>query len=108
MDDNDLPPALKGFLIDAQFHEDHTEQTLTLDEGRQSQQIWKRGRALGKGSFGSVFQERWEDENGSFEYRAVKVCSLLSLKSSNIDFRRELSALAALSSPQVFLDQPSA
>lgn len=64
-------------------------------------QEWRRKRHLGQGSFGEVWQEVWEDEDGDWHYRAVKACSEEGMRAAQIDYKRELSALAAFSKSEV-------
>lgn len=65
-------------------------------------QVWMRKRPLGHGAFGEVQQEMWYDDSGDIHYRAVKICSEARMKSAQIDYKRELSALAAFSKSEVF------
>jgi hypothetical protein len=64
-------------------------------------QIWSRKRSLGQGAFGEVWQESWEDKHGDWHYRAVKICSQRKMQAAKVDFKRELSALAAFSKSEV-------
>lgn len=67
-------------------------------------QTWKRRRYLGHGTFGEVWQEGWEDEYGDWHYRAVKSCSERKMRDAKIDYKRELSALAAFSKSEVVVE----
>lgn len=53
--------------------EERTEQLIsTSKSGAEEWQTWTRGRRLGRGAYGQVWQETWKDENGDIQYRAVK------------------------------------
>ena len=93
---------LENYRLDASFSDTETSQSVRSLAGSQStRQIWKRTRSLGSGSFGQVWQEALESEHGDWQYRAVKVCSRIQMQRTGVDYRRELSALAGLSSSQV-------
>lgn len=83
----------------------HAEQSLQLvpdhTNNTHEWQSWKRRRALGQGAFGEVWQEGWEDKYGDWHYRAVKSCSERMMQAARIDYKRELSALAAFSNSEV-------
>ena len=69
--------------------------------GHQVQQTWNRRRHLGAGAFGEVWQEGREDEYSDWHYRAVKSCSARHLETTQVDYRRELAALALFSRSEV-------
>ena len=93
---------LESYRLDATFSNTNTLQFVHSLAGSQStRQTWKRARSLGFGSFGQVWQEALESEYSEWQYRAVKVCSRIQMQRAGIDYRRELSALAGLSSSQV-------
>lgn len=50
---------------------------------------WKRDKELGIGSFGEV----WREKEIGGEFRAVKTITKFILKSSKIDYEREVQAL---------------
>lgn len=69
--------------------------------GSDTWQKWKWRRDLGHGAFGEVWQEEFKDEHGDKHYRAVKLCSKRMMREAQIDYKRELSALAAFSRSEV-------
>jgi hypothetical protein len=88
--------------LEVEVREDCTVQTVRdLLSGAITQQTWKRRRLLGHGGFGEVWQEGWEDKHGDWHYRAVKICSQRTMRVARIDYKRELSALAAFSRSEV-------
>ena len=90
--------AFEKFKLDAEFRDDCTLQCVkTSFSGPRTWQVWKRARLLGGGRFGKVWQESLEGPNGDWLYRAVKVCPQEEMKSAGVDYKRELSALAAFS-----------
>jgi len=83
------------YRLDAEFKDDCTSQ--------KPAQVWKRTKEIGKGGFGTVFLETYDDDEGYRQYRAVKVCSKELMKYFNVNFEGELSALAELSKSGVSL-----
>lgn len=70
----------------------------------EKQQVWQRKDRLGKGAFGEVWKEVWEDQNRDWHYRAVKICSEADTETARKYHQRELSALAAFSRSEVSQD----
>ena len=107
----DLQATLNDFesyRIDADFSDTATVQSALALTGQKITQTWKRVRPLGTGGFGQVWQESWQSENGDWQYRAVKVCSQAQMLPGSLDYKRELAALAALSSSRVkYIKKPS-
>lgn len=64
-------------------------------------QTWRVGRFLGEGGFGEVHQQVSEDEHHDFHYRAVKEFKQKTMQARRIDYKRELSVLAAFSNSEV-------
>lgn len=63
---------------------------------------WKRHRKpVGKGSYGCVWLEQCERENGQVEFRAVKEVDKCPHNSKPIDYRRELEAIMKFSHKNV-------
>lgn len=84
------------------FRDDCTLQTVhDSSSNLTSVQTWNRKKELGDGAFSEVWQEESKDEYGDWQYRAVKVCSLRKLRAVQIDYKRELVALAAFSESKV-------
>ena len=90
------------YRLNVEVRDEGTVQ-LILDShsGASTQQTWIRRRPLGQGAFGEVWQERWEDKHGDWHYRAVKTCSERRMRAARVDYKRELSALAAFSKSEV-------
>lgn len=90
------------YRLIVQIDNDHTLQLVREPySDTTTWQRWKRRRDLGQGAFGQVWQEAREDEYGDWHYRAVKTCSERSMQAARIDYKRELSALAAFSNSEV-------
>ncbi|KAI0449544.1 kinase-like domain-containing protein [Xylaria acuta] len=56
-----LPVNPKEWELEAKFHDDKT----THFSGTPSEEVWKRGQALGRGGFGEVWKETWDETNVS-------------------------------------------
>ncbi|KAI8950138.1 kinase-like domain-containing protein [Xylaria longipes] len=56
-----LSVNLKEWELEAKLHDDKT----THFSGTPSEQVWKRDHALGRGGFGEVWKETWDETNGS-------------------------------------------
>lgn len=82
--------------LDTEFFSGHVQHTTFRSDvlgGRRRVRVvkkWYRDREIGRGSFGTVFLERSEEG----ENRAVK--DIAKNKNINIDYKRELIAMAIL------------
>lgn len=95
-------PDFERYRLTVQTHGDHTLQpTRDSTDDLATWQTWRRGRSLGAGGFGEVHQQVWEDEHHDRHYRAVKVCNEQTMQARKIDYKRELSTIAAFSNSQV-------
>ncbi|KAH7171278.1 kinase-like domain-containing protein [Dactylonectria macrodidyma] len=78
----------------------HTYYESNLDSQRRRTRIketWRRGRELGNGTFGRVWQETCEAGPKCSQLRAVKEIPKDRTLSSSIDYARELEAMAKFS-----------
>ena len=66
---------------------------------------WKRMERIGEGAFGQVWRELLCQSGNSQEARAVKVVDKQRMRMYNVDFKKELLALAKFSKNEV-LDTP--
>lgn len=101
---NHARPAeeFEKYRLNVQVHPDHSVQFVHDPSSNiTARQTWQRRKHLGKGGFGSVWQEGWEDADGDWHYRAVKICSEQEMQVRRIDYKRELLALAAFSNSNV-------
>ncbi len=87
------------FKLHVQFHADYTLHNFhTSDRARGQRKVtvqkkWRRKKKLGQGGFGSVWLE--EEQDGSL--RAVKEIPQQDPSQSDIDYKRELLAMAKFS-----------
>jgi hypothetical protein len=63
---------------------------------------WQREECVGEGSFGQVWRELHQKEDGTKQARAVKIIEKRRMTASNVDFKKELLALAKFSKDEVF------
>lgn len=98
---NESSSDLEKYRLTVDVSNDHVIQHARDSTGRATSQTWRQGRKLGQGGFAEVFQQVWEDEHDDVHYRAVKVCLERNMKNNKIDYKRELSALAAFSNSEV-------
>jgi hypothetical protein len=99
---NLAPEDFEKYRLDVEIRDEGTVR-LVRDSfgGANTWQTWTRRRSLGQGAFGEVCQEMWEDKHGDLHYRAVKTCSERKMRAARVDYKRELSALAAFSKSEV-------
>lgn len=87
------------FKLDTEFFPDYVQHvSLKSDASRLQRKIrvvqrWRRQEVLGHGTFGIV----WLEKENDGETRAVKEVSKITAERANIDYTRELAALAKLS-----------
>src|SRR5271168_4473359 len=62
---------------------------------------WKQDRHLGTGSFGTVWLQKSETEDGVVQDRAVKEIRKRPGENRMVDYGRELEAIAKFSHPKV-------
>ena len=90
------------YRLDAEARDDCAFQVVPDSVGGASTwKTWERKKLLGQGAFGEVWQEECKDKHGDWHYRAIKVCSKRKMQAAQVDYRRELSALAAFSRSEV-------
>jgi hypothetical protein len=91
-----------AYRLDVEVRDEHTIQLVRdSSSGANTEQIWVRQKSLGHGGFGEVWQESWRDSRRDWHYRAVKICSEKKMQRAGVDYKRELSALAAFSESKV-------
>ncbi|OAP57702.1 hypothetical protein AYL99_08440 [Fonsecaea erecta] len=96
------------FKLDAQIHADHTVHVERVSDPARGvrtvevQKRWDRLRHIGHGAFGEVWLETCteHDQHNQQQVRAVKRIQKRRMESVNIDYRRELLALAKVSRRQ--------
>ncbi|KAK5050439.1 hypothetical protein LTR84_003720 [Exophiala bonariae] len=96
---------IEHFKLDAQVHDDHTVHIEPARGMRKApiEQIWHREKSLGHGAFGEVWLEA-QKHQGPRTTRAVKLIQKSRMQQVNIDYKRELLALAKLSRyPELFV-----
>jgi hypothetical protein len=62
---------------------------------------WKRMDSIGEGAFGQVWRELHCQSDGTPDIRAVKIIEKQRMRAYNIDFKKELLALAKFSKDEV-------
>ena len=100
---------LNHFKLDAKVFSDytlHTSYRANRTRGLRKEKVedkWERQRSIGQGSFGEVWLEvKCQGTGAATEERAVKIINKNRMRTFNIDYRRELSALAIFSKSQVY------
>jgi hypothetical protein len=94
---------IEHFRLDAQIYDDHTLHTSYVSDHTQGmrkvkiEKRWYKDRRLGQGGFGDVWLEVQKEHDRVTASRAVKAIRKHRMKSLNIDYSRELLALAKLS-----------
>jgi hypothetical protein len=63
---------------------------------------WDRMDRIGEGTFGQVWRELHRGNDGRREVRAVKIIGKERMRAYNVDFKKELLALAKFSKAEVF------
>lgn len=94
--------------LDAEVHPDGTSHPTfqpdyaqgTTGRWRPKVEIWKRGKILGAGTFGTVWIEKCVPSEGPAKVRAVKVIKKSSDPSEQIYCDQELEAMAKFSRPR--------
>jgi hypothetical protein len=97
---------LDHFKLDAEVSPEHTlHVTYKINRARgereKIQKQWKRTERVGEGAFGQVWRELHRRQDGHQEVRAVKVIEKQRMRQYNVDFKKELLALATFSKPEV-------
>lgn len=95
--------------LDAEVHPDGTSHPTfqpdyaqgTTGRWQPKVEIWKRGKKLGAGTFGTVWIEKCVPSEGPARVRAVKVIKKSSDPSKQIYCDQELEAMAKFSRPRV-------
>ncbi|KAJ5213670.1 hypothetical protein N7449_000839 [Penicillium cf. viridicatum] len=95
--------------LDAEVHPDGTSHPTfqpdyargTTGRWRPKVEIWKRGKILGAGTFGTVWIEKCVPSEGPARVRAVKMIKKSSDPSEQIYCDQELEAMAKFSRPRV-------
>ena len=94
---------IEHFQLDAQIHDDHTVHTeYVSDPARgvrmaRAEKRWYKDRHIGNGAFGDVWLEVQKERDQVTAERAVKTIQKRRMESVQIDYKRELLALAKLS-----------
>jgi hypothetical protein len=68
---------------------------------RERQEVWKKKRHLGIGTFGTVWLEECVSENQENKLRAVKEVRKMGPGAKAMDYNRELEAIAKFSAQKV-------
>lgn len=70
---------------------------------REKQEIWKKEKSIGGGTYGKVQRHRCLTGETPGELQAVKEIQKDSVDSNRIDFSKELEAIAKFSQKKVFM-----
>ena len=98
-----MSDLIEHFKLDAQIQADHTVHTEYVSDPRRGmrkvrvEEKWFRQRRIGDGDFGEVWLEVQRDRKQVVAERAVKSIQKRRMEGLNIDYKRELLALAKLS-----------
>jgi hypothetical protein len=97
---------LDHFKLDAEVSPEHTlHVTYKINRARgereKIEKQWKRTECVGEGAFGQVWRELHCRQDGHQEVRAVKVIEKRRMRQYNVDYKKELLALAKFSKPEV-------
>jgi hypothetical protein len=97
---------LDHYKLEAEVFPEYTlHVTYKIDRGRgereRIEKQWKRMESIGEGAFGQVWRELHHRQDGHQEIRAVKILSKQRIRAYNVDFKKELVALAKFSKPEV-------
>jgi hypothetical protein len=97
---------LDHFKLEAEVNSEHTlHVTYKINRARgereKIEKQWKRTDRIGEGTFGQVWRELHSRQDGHEEVRAVKVVEKQRMRAYNVDFKKELLALAKFSKPEV-------
>jgi hypothetical protein len=95
--------------LSVRFSAKHTHHVIFKSDARPGQQVrrqrteetWEKVKHLGKGGFGTVWLEQCLSVDSQAKTRAVKAIPKLTPSSQNIDYRRELEAIAKFSQTKV-------
>lgn len=105
-----LPDLVRDSKLDTRFHPKYVchrylESGLTPQERTIArEEYWKRVKHIGGGSFGSVWLEKCIKGVRDHDLRAVKEILRSSHLNKEIDYNRELEAMAKFSHPKVSSD----
>jgi hypothetical protein len=97
---------LDHFKLEADVFPEHTVHVTyrinrALGERERIEKQWKRMESIGEGTFGQVWRELHCREDGHEEFRAVKVIEKRRMRAYNVDYKKELLALAKFSKKEV-------
>jgi hypothetical protein len=98
---------LEHFKLNAKVFPDYTLHTSTKSDrtrDRRKEKVetkWYRKTSIGHGSFGEVWLETESQKEGTANQRAVKILNKRWMRAYEIDYSRELTALAKFSKSQV-------
>lgn len=96
----DLLDHFRQEAIVTEQHTTHIELRTYRSQGRRQVQVetrWIRDKIIGSGAFGDVWLESRQKEDDVRAMRAVKVISKHRMQDCNIDYKKELLALAKFS-----------
>lgn len=94
---------IEHFKLDAQLEADHTLHTEYVSDPKRGmrkvrvEKKWFKQRHIGQGAFGDVWLEVCKESEEVVAERAVKSIQKRRMEGVNIDYKRELLALAKLS-----------
>ena len=97
---------LDHYKLEAEVFPEHTLHVVykinrARGERERIEKQWKRMESIGEGTFGQVWRELHCQEDGYREVRAVKAIAKQRIRAYNVDFKKELLALAKFSKPEV-------
>ena len=97
---------LDHYKLEAEVFPEHTLHVVykinrARGERERIEKRWKRMEIVGEGTFGQVRRELHYREDGHQEVRAVKAIERHRIRAYNVDFKKELLALAKFSKPEV-------
>jgi serine/threonine protein kinase len=97
---------LDHFKLEAEVYPDRTIHiSHRFNRSRERERIeknWERLEIIGEGSFGQVWRELHRQPDGNHDVRAVKIIEKQRMWALQVDFKRELLALAKFSKDEVY------
>ena len=95
---------VEHFKLDVVFLPDHTRHTFYHSDGRQNRRKvkvvkeWRKQHKLGEGGGGTV----WLEKDGKGDERAVKQISKAFCLRNQIDYKKEITAMAKLTKVRLY------
>lgn len=113
-----MPPGLSDLVLDTQIrvnfdqtlhqtaHHRFTFEWVTLSgrftRRREREDVWIKGRLLGRGSYGNVYLHQCSTgEGGRPQLQAVKVIDKAQMAAHRINYHKEVEAIAKFSQQKV-------